>query len=268
VTKDGMVAGPKLLEHTVDGVLYFEGEQFRNLRLLRTVKNRFGSTNEMGIFEMGEAGLMEVTNPSELFLSESRYRNSPGSAIVATMEGNRPILAEIQALVGFSTYASPRRVANGLDMGRLHQIVAVLERRLGLDFSKQDIYMNVAGGLRIHEPAADLAIALALLTGSLQRSMLPKTVVAGEIGLTGEVRSINHYEFRLSEAEKLGFDRIVLPKTTRPPDKLTLHGIQRIEITSLMEGMTQALAPASSPSASQVAGTNESLSYSNKSSGM
>ncbi len=241
VTKEGTVSGPKLLEHTVDGVLYFEGEKFRSLRILRTVKNRFGSTNEIGIFEMGESGLTEVTNPSELFLSESSYRNDPGSVIVTTMEGNRPLLVEIQALVGFSTYPSPRRVANGVDVSRLHQIIAVLERRLGLDFSKHDVYVNVVGGLRIQEPAADLGIALALVTSSHETAIKPKTVITGEIGLTGEVRPVSHYDARISEAEKLGFETIVLPKMRKPPEKASLHGIRRIEIGSLMEALTHCL---------------------------
>lgn len=241
VTKEGEVSGPKLLEHTVDGVLYFEGEKFRNLRILRAVKNRFGSTLEIGVFEMGEAGLSEVTNPSELFLSESSFQHHPGSAIVATLEGNRPILVEVQALVGLSTYASPRRVANGIDVSRLHQIVAVLERRLGLDFSKQDIYVNVVGGLRIQEPAADLGIALALVSSHYQVPLKHKTVIAGEIGLTGEVRSISHYNTRIAEAQKLGFESIVLPTTRQAQEPLALHGIQRIEIRSLMEALKQCL---------------------------
>ncbi len=241
VTKEGAVSGPKLLEHTVDGVLYFEGEKFRNLRILRSVKNRFGNTNEIGVFEIGDTGLTEVANPSELFLSENSYINQPGSAIVATMEGNRPILVEIQSLVGLTTYPSPRRVANGLDISRLHQIIAVLERRLGLDFSKQDIYVNVVGGIRIQEPAADLGIALSLITSCHQVSIKPKTVIAGEIGLTGEVRPISHHDARVSEAEKLGFERIVLPKTRKPAEKQVLHGIQKIEIRSLMEALSHCL---------------------------
>lgn len=241
VTKDGSVSGPKVLEHTVDAVLYFEGEKFRNLRILRAVKNRFGNTNEIGVFEIGEAGLTEVANPSELFLSENSYQNQPGSVIVATMEGNRPLLVEIQALVGLSTYSSPRRIANGIDISRLHQIIAVLERRLGLDFSKQDVYVNVVGGLRIQEPAADLGIALALVTSSHNVSIQPKTVITGEIGLTGEVRPVGHHDARIAEAQKLGFEHIVLPKTGKPPEQLVLHGIQPIEIRSLMEALSHTL---------------------------
>jgi DNA repair protein RadA/Sms len=242
VTKEGTVSGPKLLEHTVDGVLYFEGEKFRNLRILRAVKNRFGNTNEIGVFEIGEDGLAEVSNPSELFLSENSYQNQPGSVIVATMEGNRPLLVELQALVGLSTYASPRRVANGVDLSRLHQIVAVLERRLGLDFSKQDIYVNVVGGLRIQEPAADLGIALALVSSHYEVALKPKSVISGEIGLTGEVRPISHHDARVTEAQKLGFEKIVLPKTRKPQDKFeAASGIEAIEIRSLMEALSQCL---------------------------
>jgi DNA repair protein RadA/Sms len=230
-----------VLEHTVDGVLYFEGEKFQNLRILRTMKNRFGSTNEIGVFEIGETGLSEVLNPSELFLSENRYQNQPGSVIVSTMEGNRPLLVEIQALVGLSTYPSPRRVANGTDLSRLHQIIAVLERRLGLDFSKQDIYVNVVGGIRIQEPAADLGVALSLVSSSYEIALKPKTVIAGEIGLTGEVRPIHHQDARIAEAEKLGFERIVIPKTRQAEKESLCHGLQKVEIQSLMEALSHCL---------------------------
>ncbi len=243
VTKEGAVSGPKILEHTVDSVLYFEGEKFRNLRILRSAKNRFGSTNEIGVFEIGESGLTEVLNPSELFLSENSYENQPGSVIVSTIEGNRPLLVEIQALVGLSTYPSPRRIANGIDIGRLHQIIAVLERRIGLDFSKQDVYVNVVGGLRIQEPAADLGIALALISSHHGICIQPKTVISGEIGLTGEVRPINQHDARISEAEKLGFERMVIPKTRKPQSQLQLHGIQQIEIKSLFEALKHCLDP-------------------------
>ncbi len=241
VTKEGAVSGPKLLEHTVDGVLYFEGEKFQNLRILRTVKNRFGNTSEIGVFEIGETGLVEVTNPSELFLSENSYRNEPGSVIVSTVEGNRPLLVEIQALVGFSTYPSPRRVANGVDLSRLHQIIAVLERRLGLNFSKHDIYVNVVGGLRIQEPSADLGVALAIVSCSHEVSIRPRTVIAGEIGLTGEVRPISHNDARIGEAEKLGFERIVLPNARRAQENSQSHGIEQIQIRSLMEALRHCL---------------------------
>jgi len=240
VTKEGTVSGPKLLEHTVDTVLYFEGDPFRNLRILRTVKNRFGSTHEIGVFDMTELGLSDVANPSELFLSESSFMHQPGSAVIATIEGNRPLLVEVQALVGYTTYPSPRRVATGIELGRLHQIIAVLERRLGLDFSKVDVYANVVGGLRIQEPAADLGVALALISSFYQIPVKSKTVIAGEIGLTGEVRPISHREGRVTEAEKLGFARILTPKM-RAPLALKLHGITRIEIDSLQEALRHGL---------------------------
>ncbi len=215
VTKEGVVSGPKLLEHTVDAVLYFEGDKYQNLRILRTVKNRFGSTQEIGVFEMAEGGLKEISNPSELFLSQSMLGNAgnlPGSVVAATIEGSRPILVEIQALVGQSAYSTPRRVGNGVEFNRLHQIVAVLERRLGLDFSRQDVYVNVVGGLRIDEPAADLAVAVAIISSVRNLSVIPGTVVTGEIGLTGEIRPVRQALNRLQEAERIGFKRMLLPQ--------------------------------------------------------
>lgn len=216
VTKDGMVSGPKLLEHTVDAVLYFEGDKYQNLRILRTVKNRFGSTQEIGVFEMAERGLREISNPSELFLSQSSYTSQPGSVVSATMEGSRAILVEIQALVGQSAYATPRRIGNGVEQNRIHQIVAVLERRLGLDFSRQDVYVNVVGGLRIDEPAADLAIAVALIGSHRNLSIQPGTVITGEIGLTGEVRPVRQCQNRLQEAARIGFQRMLIPDMDLP----------------------------------------------------
>lgn len=223
VTKEGNVSGPKLLEHTVDAVLYFEGDKYQNLRILRTVKNRFGSTQEIGVFEMAEAGLREVSNPSELFLSESRTTGQPGSVIAATIEGSRPILVEIQALVGQSAYSTPRRIGNGIEYNRLHQIVAVLERRLGLDFSKQDVYVNVVGGLRIDEPAADLAIAVAIISSHRNLSVISGTVVTGEIGLTGEIRTVRQCQNRLQEAARIGFERMLIPNVDIPAASLPDH---------------------------------------------
>jgi DNA repair protein RadA/Sms len=221
VTKEGLVSGPKLLEHTVDAVLYFEGDKYQNLRILRTVKNRFGSTQEIGVFEMAEMGLREIANPSELFLSQSMLGsagNHPGSVVAATIEGSRPILVEIQALVGQSTYPSPRRVGNGIDANRLHQIIAVLERRLGLDFSRQDVYVNVVGGLRIDEPAADLAVAVAIISSSRNLSVITGTVVTGEIGLTGEIRPVRQCQNRLQEVARIGFQRMLIPRMELPPN--------------------------------------------------
>lgn len=223
VTKEGVVSGPKLLEHTVDAVLYFEGDKYQNLRILRTVKNRFGSTQEIGVFEMAEAGLKEISNPSELFLSQSMLGNAgnqPGSVVAATIEGSRPILVEIQALVGQSAYATPRRVGNGIEYNRLHQIIAVLERRLGLDFSRQDVYVNVVGGLRIDEPAADLAVAVAIISSARNLSVIQGTVVTGEIGLTGEIRPVRQCQNRLQEAARIGFQRMLIPRMELPPNSL------------------------------------------------
>ncbi len=250
VTKDGQVSGPKLLEHTVDTVLYFEGEKYKNLRILRTVKNRFGGTHEIGVFEIGPDGLSEVSNPSELFLSESSYRNNPGSVIVSTLEGTRPMLVEIQALVGQSAYSTPRRVANGADTNRLHQIIAVLERRLGLDFGKQDVYINVVGGLKLDEPAADLGIAMAIITSQRDISIQPGTVVTGEIGLTGEVRPVPNVEARILETRKIGFKRIIVPGSNSFPQKgsgskAPADTIGIAPVTSLMEAITACLSPQS-----------------------
>jgi DNA repair protein RadA/Sms len=213
VTKEGAVAGPKLLEHTVDAVLYFEGDKYQNLRILRSVKNRFGSTQEIGVFEMAESGLQEIDNPSALFLSHAGAMGlgQPGSVVAAMLEGSRPLLVEIQALVGQSAYSSPRRVGNGIDANRLHQIVAVLERRLGLDFSRQDVYVNVVGGLRIDEPAADLGVAIAIISGARNLAVIPGTAVTGEIGLTGEVRPVRQVENRIREAARIGLLRMITP---------------------------------------------------------
>jgi DNA repair protein RadA/Sms len=242
VTKEGGVSGPKLLEHTVDAVLYLEGEKFKDLRILRAVKNRFGSTQEIGVFEMTELGLREVANPSELFLSDSSKQSHPGSVIVATVEGTRPLLVEIQALVGYSVYASPRRVANGVEFNRLHQIIAVLERRVGLDLSKQDVYINVVGGLRVDEPAADLGIAMAILTSQRNVAVPSGMVLCGEVGLTGEVRPVGHREPRIKEAERLGFSRLLLPEAQQhrhnhQAKQVTDRIIDLLPVASLLEAV-------------------------------
>ncbi len=246
VTKDGQVSGPKILEHTVDAVLYFEGDRYKNLRVLRTVKNRFGNTQEIGVFEMMAGGLREVTNPSELFLSGEMHRRHPGSIVVATMEGTRPILVELQALVGQSTYSSPRRVANGVEQGRLNQIVAVLERRIGLNFSQQDVYINVVGGIRIDEPAADLGIALAMISSYQNVPIKKGTVVCGEIGLTGEIRAVRLLDQRIREAERIGFDHIIMPeqdvdrdepKASKKATKERLSPINTHEASTMMEAI-------------------------------
>jgi DNA repair protein RadA/Sms len=211
VTKDGQLSGPKLLEHMVDAVLYFEGERYKDLRLLRSVKNRFGSTQEMGVFEMQESGLKDVLNPSEVFLSDAALHPVPGCVTVCSLEGSRPLLIELQALAGQSVYASPRRVVNGVETNRLHQVIAVLERRVGLSFADLDLYINVVGGMKIDEPAVDLGMALALVTSLRDVSVKSGTVLMGEIGLTGEIRSVRRWRERLMEAVKIGFTRIVLP---------------------------------------------------------
>ncbi|MFA6989082.1 MAG: DNA repair protein RadA [Candidatus Gastranaerophilaceae bacterium] len=200
VTKEGMVAGPKVLEHMVDTVIYFEGEKYKSYRLLRSIKNRFGSTHEVGIFNMQDSGLVEVSNPSELFLSERTQNNTPGSVVIVTSEGTRPLLVEIQALVGPTSYPSPRRVATGIEYNRVLQILAVLERRVGLNLSKFDVYINVTGGIEISEPAADLGVALAVATCARNVIVDAETIIIGEIGLSGDIRSVNNLEQRIKEA--------------------------------------------------------------------
>jgi len=211
LTKEGAIAGPRLLEHIVDTVLYFEGERGHNHRILRAVKNRFGSTNEIGVFEMQERGLAEVSNPSEIFLAE-RPTNVPGSVVIATLEGTRPILVELQALVTPSSLALPRRTSIGIDPYRLALLVAILEKRVGLNLGHQDIFFNVAGGIRVDEPGADLGIIVAIASSLLNKAVPFKCILLGEVGLTGEVRSINQPEIRLIEAKKMGFDKAILPK--------------------------------------------------------
>ncbi len=212
VTKDGAIAGPRLLEHMVDAVLYFEGDRGHLFRLLRAVKNRFGSTNEIGVFEMHEQGLVEVANPSALFLSE-RPRRSPGSVVTASMEGTRPILVELQALASATSFGNPRRTILGLDKNRVALLVAVMEKKLGMQMMGHDIFMNVAGGVKVEEPAVDLAIVAAVASSFLDRPMAENTLVLGEVGLTGEVRAIGQMGARLAEAAKMGFSRCVLPAT-------------------------------------------------------
>jgi len=210
VTKDGAIAGPRLLEHMVDTVLYFEGERGHSFRILRAVKNRFGSTNEIGVFEMKEAGLKEVTNPSEIFLME-RPLKVAGSAVVCSMEGTRPILVELQALVSRSFLAVPRRTTIGVDHNRVALLVAVLEKKLGAKLFDQDIFVNVAGGVHVDEPAVDLGIVAAIASSARDSALDPKTVFFGEVGLAGEIRGIAQAEARVKEAGKLGFERCILP---------------------------------------------------------
>ncbi|MFC1495784.1 DNA repair protein RadA [Candidatus Margulisiibacteriota bacterium] len=211
VTKEGNLAGPRILEHMVDTVLYFEGERHRQFRLLRAVKNRFGSASEVGIFEMKGEGLVPVANPSEVFLSE-KPEGLPGSVVTSIIEGSRPLLLEIQALVSFTKMVSPRRTTVGLDYNRVSMLAAVLESRLNMKLSSQDIYVNVAGGVKITEPAADLPTAIAIASSYKKKTIASNTLVIGEIGLTSEVRAVSQIEARIAEAEKLGFKNIILPK--------------------------------------------------------
>jgi DNA repair protein RadA/Sms len=211
VTKEGSIAGPKVLEHIVDTVLYMEGDAFHAFRLLRSVKNRFGATSEVGVFEMRSSGLVEVPNPSEAFLAE-RVLNSPGSAIAVTMEGTRPLLVEIQGLTSTTAFGNPRRTANGVDFNRLLLTVAVLTRRAGLRLSDQDVFVNVVGGLQVSEPAADLAIAVAIASSVRDKAVDPGMAFIGEVGLSGEVRTVAQLPARLHEVARLGFARVVVPK--------------------------------------------------------
>ena len=211
VTKDGVIAGPRVLEHMVDTVLYIEGERFFTHRIIRGVKNRFGSTNEIGIFDMQDVGMVEVKNIAEIFLSDAT-NNLPGTAIVATVEGTSTILLEVQALTSHSYYNMPRRIANGIDLNRLNMIIAVLEKRCNINLGTQDIYLNVIGGIKIDEPAVDLSIAMAMISSHKNKIIDSKTVFVGEIGLTGEIRSINNFEKRIREMAKMGYSKIFANK--------------------------------------------------------
>ena len=211
VTKEGSVAGPRVLEHMVDTVLFFEGERHNQFRILRALKNRFGSTNEIGVFEMQEKGLLEISNPSEIFLSE-RPRDAVGSVVVPCMEGSRPVLVELQALVASSPYGQPRRMTNGADYNRTAMLLAVLEKKMRLPLGNQDIFLNVVGGLKIDEPAIDLGIIVALVSSMQNRPIIDDVIILGEVGLTGEVRTISFLEKRLIEAEKMGFRMAVVPE--------------------------------------------------------
>lgn len=228
VTKEGAIAGPRLLEHMVDCVLYFEGERHHSYRLLRAVKNRFGSTNEIGIFEMSEDGLREVDNPSELFLSE-RPLGVSGSTVVASMEGTRPVLVELQALVAATNFPSPRRMSTGIDHQRMALIIAVLEKRMGMFLQNQDAYLNVAGGVRLDEPAVDLAAAVSIASSFRDAPTRPYDVFFGEVGLTGEVRGVSRAEQRVKEAAKLGFKRVIMPEKSlkgwKPPAGIEIIGV-------------------------------------------
>ncbi|MBS0170064.1 MAG: DNA repair protein RadA [Nitrospira sp.] len=240
VTKEGAIAGPRLLEHIVDTVLYFEGDKSHSFRILRAVKNRFGSTNEIGVFEMKDGGLEEVSNPSELFLAE-RPQHSTGSVVVSSLEGTRPILVELQALVSSTNYPMPKRMANGVEANRLSLLLAVMEKRLGMHLSGQDVYVNVVGGIHIDEPAIDLGI-VAAVTSSLRESPIDfTTLVMGEVGLGGEVRAISQAELRIREAAKMGFKRCLLPE--RNVAKLdSVEGIELVGIKEVGDALDAVLA--------------------------
>jgi DNA repair protein RadA/Sms len=235
VTKDGAIAGPRLLEHMVDTVLYFEGDRNHVFRILRAVKNRFGSTNEIGVFEMNEAGLNEVANPSAVFLSE-RPENAPGSVVTASMEGTRPILVELQALASSTSFGNPRRTILGIDHNRVALLVAVMEKKLGLHLMGHDIFINVAGGVKIDEPAVDMGIVSAVASSFLDRPIHKGTLIFGEVGLTGEIRGIGHVEIRVAEAKKMGFNRCLVPQSNLK--RMTkIKGIELIGVKTVSEAM-------------------------------
>ena len=235
VTKDGNIAGPRVLEHMVDTVLYLEGERYFAYRILRGVKNRFGSTNEIGMFEMNDIGMCEIANPSSVLLSE-KNENVAGSIVVASIEGTRPILVELQALTSTSVFGMPRRTANGIDYNRLTLLIAVLEKRTGLPLGNQDVYLNIVGGIKINEPALDLGIILAV-SSSFKNIPIPNDVIAiGEVGLTGEVRSVNQIEKRIKEAEKLGFKKCIIPESNKKLLKDT-YKLDIIGVKNILEAM-------------------------------
>jgi DNA repair protein RadA/Sms len=232
VTKEGMIAGPKILEHMVDTVLQFEGESNHSFRILRAQKNRFGSTNEIGVFEMREDGLREVTNPSELFLSE-REKQTPGSVVTSSVEGSRPILLEVQALVTPSNFGYPQRVSNGFDQKRLSILLAVLEKRAGVRASVNNVFVNVAGGIRVIEPAVDLAVCVSIASSLIDKVVDNQTIIIGEVGLGGEIRSVGHIEKRMQEAQKLGFKSAIIPagnlKGIKQSDKIKVIAVENVK---------------------------------------
>ncbi|MEO0565350.1 MAG: DNA repair protein RadA, partial [Chloroflexota bacterium] len=239
VTKEGSIAGPRVLEHIVDTVLYLEGDPFQNFRLLRSVKNRFGATSEVGVFEMRQGGMVEVPNPSEAFLAE-RVVSASGSVIAVTMEGTRPLLVEVQALTSSTAFGNPRRTNNGVDFNRLLLISAVLTKRVGLKLHEQDIFVNVIGGLKVSEPASDLAMAVSIASSYLDRVVPADMIVVGEIGLSGEIRTVSQLGMRLGEAKKLGFKRALIPKTRRDPEGVP-DGLQVIPVRDIAAALREVL---------------------------
>lgn len=236
VTKEGVVAGPRVLEHMVDTVLYFEGDRHESYRILRGVKNRFGSTNEIGVFEMRNVGLVEVENPSEFMLS-GKPIGASGSVVACSMEGTRPILLEIQALICNTNFGNPRRTATGTDYNRVNLLLAVLEKRLGMRLSECDAYVNIAGGIRMNEPAIDLGIVLAIISSKLDRAIDEKTICFGEVGLSGEVRGVAMAEQRVLEAKKLGFERCILPQVCKSNLLHNIEGIELVGVSNVKEAL-------------------------------
>lgn len=239
INKEGAIAGPKVLEHMVDSVLYFEGDRNGTYRLLRAVKNRFGSTNEIGVFEMGDTGLREVPNPSEVLLS-GRPQYAPGTCVACTMEGTRPLLAEVQALVTKTTFNVPRRTANGFDFNRITMLMAVMEKRGGLHLGTFDGYINVVGGLTLEEPAADLPVVLAVASSYRDKPLPENLAAVGEVGLAGEVRAVSHLSLRLAEIARLGFTHCVIPRSGTETIEAPA-GLQLIRVRNVREAIEMAL---------------------------
>ena len=236
VNKEGGISGPKILEHMVDAVLYFEGERTNSYRIIRAIKNRFGSTNEIGVFEMGDEGLVEIPNPSEVVMAE-RPKNTSGSCAGCVMQGTRPIISEIQALVTKSVYPTGKRTADGFDYNRMCLLIAVLEKRMGLKFYENDVYLNIAGGIHLDEPSADLSIAMALISGISDKVISDELIAFGEIGLSGEVRAVSHIEYRVKEAVRLGFTKIVLPKKNVSQRLKVPSGVELLGVSNIYEAL-------------------------------
>ena len=234
VNKEGGISGPKFLEHMVDAVLYFEGERTNSYRIIRAIKNRYGSTNEIGVFEMGDAGLVEIPNPSEVVMAE-RPKNTSGSCAGCVMQGTRPIITEIQSLVAKTVYPTAKRTSDGFDHNRMCLLIAVLEKRMGLKFYENDIYLNVAGGLHLDEPSADLSIAMALISGITDRIISDDIIAFGEIGLSGEVRAVSHIDYRVKEAVRLGFSKIIIPKKNLAKHLTVPKGVKLCGVGNIYE---------------------------------
>ena len=234
VNKEGGISGPKILEHMVDAVLCFEGERTNSYRIIRANKNRFGSTNEIGVFEMGDRGLIEIPNPSEVVMAE-RPQNTSGSCAGCVMQGTRPIISEIQSLVSKTAYATGKRTADGFDYNRMCLLIAVLEKRMGLKFYENDVYLNVAGGIRLDEPSADLSIAMALISGITDKVIPDELIAFGELGLAGEVRAVSHIEYRVKEAVRLGFTKIILPKKNLASHLKVPEGVELVGVSNIYQ---------------------------------